>query len=98
MLFSRRYTAFLEFEEFYKCQIRIPLTFLPQKESSFSFLRLFASKHNTPSLNQGSVFSLQKCQIRIPCMFLPLEGLFPEKFFTRVTPLYYVVAPKSLRF
>src|SRR4051812_4244228 len=45
------------------------------------FLRLFASIHNTPSLNQGSVFSLRKCQIRIPSILLPLEGSFPEKIF-----------------
>jgi hypothetical protein len=29
MLFSRRYTDFLESEEFYKFQIRFPRTFLP---------------------------------------------------------------------
>src|SRR6185437_2818609 len=50
-------------------------------------LRLFASIHSTPSLNQGSVFSLRKCQIRISLMFLPLEGSRKN---------FYVSAPPPL--
>jgi hypothetical protein len=83
--FSRIYTAFLESEEFYKCQIRFPPTFLLQKGSFLdkNFLRLFASIHRH-FLNQGSVFSLQKCQIWILRMFLLLEGSFPEKNFRKI--------------
>jgi hypothetical protein len=38
-----RYTTFLESEEFYQCQIRIPRTFLPQKESFLGKNRIFAT-------------------------------------------------------
>ena len=41
--FSRRYTAFLESEEFYKCQIRILCTFLPQKGLFLGKNRIFAT-------------------------------------------------------
>ena len=37
---------------------------LKRKVAKMQFLRLFASIHNMPSLNQGSVFLLLKCQIR----------------------------------
>jgi hypothetical protein len=57
------------------------------------FLRVFASIHNTLSLNQGNVFSLWKCQIRIPSMFLSLERSFPEKNFKMFSGGYFVVSP-----
>jgi hypothetical protein len=39
-------------------------------------------KIDTPSLNQGSVFSLRKCQIRISRKVLPLVGEhFQKKIF-----------------
>ena len=42
-LFLRRYTACLESEEFYKYQIRIPRTFLPQKGSFLGKNRIFTT-------------------------------------------------------
>jgi hypothetical protein len=67
---------------FINIKFRFPAHFYHKRSrfyAKISFLRLFASVHNTPSLNQGNFFSLRKCQIRIPRMFLPLEWSFPEK-------------------
>ncbi len=64
-------------------QIRIPRTFLLQKESFLGKNRIFATfRFNIQAFPEsGKRFSLRKCQIRT---FLPLEGSFLEKIFTWV--------------
>jgi hypothetical protein len=77
--------SFFESEEFLNVKFGFSAHFYPKRgrfKAKITSLRLFASIHNTPSMNQKSVFSLRKCQIRIPRMFLPLERSFPEKIFT----------------
>jgi hypothetical protein len=84
--FSCQYTAFLESEEFYKCQIRIPRTFLPQKGSFLGKNRIFATfRFNTQAFPEsGKCFFASKMS----------NSDSPQKF--NVSASYCVVAPDFL--
>ena len=99
--FSRRYTAFLESEEFYKCQIRIPRTFLPQKGSFLGKNRIFATfRFNTQYAFPESgkrFFASKMSNSDSPHVFTPRGVISRKNFFTWVAPPYCVVAPKIVK-
>jgi hypothetical protein len=76
-----RESEFDIFEEkkfFPDSEIQISRTFLPQKGlllnqkyNQIAFLRLFASIHNTPFLNQGSAFCFENIKFGFPARFYP---------------------------
>jgi hypothetical protein len=85
-IFLEFFTALLESEEeFDKCQLRIPRTFLPQKGSFLGQNRIFATfRFNTQAFPEpGNRFFASKMSNSFPRMFLLLEGSFSEEIFEK---------------